>query len=94
MRFRVAGLHGGLSPAPVARLGQEIGHVGALGVRRPLAARAEEGPVLEQVGPVGGQRVARQAALELEVGEEVEQQPLEAGVDFRSAIVATGGHID
>ena len=32
---------------------------------------------LEQVGAVGLERVARQAALELEVGEEVEQQVLE-----------------
>jgi hypothetical protein len=37
----------------------------------------QEPPVLEQVGAVGLERVARQAALELEVGEEIEQQVLE-----------------
>ena len=36
--------------------------------------------VLEQVGAVGVERVAREAALQLQVGEEVEDQALEAGV--------------
>ena len=40
---------------------------------RPLQVRA----VLQQVRAVGLERVAREPALELEVGEEVEQEVLE-----------------
>ncbi len=36
--------------------------------------------VLVQVGAVGVERVAREAALQLQVGEEVEDEPLEAGL--------------
>ena len=42
-----------------------------------MAAAAQPLAELQQVGAVGLERVARQAALELEVGEEVEQQVLE-----------------
>src|SRR5687768_18011002 len=41
--------------------------------------RSEELAELEQVGAVGVKRVAGEAALELEVGEEVEDEALEAG---------------
>ena len=43
-------------------------------------ARREELAELEQVGAVGVERVAGEAALELEVGEEVEDEALEARI--------------
>jgi len=57
--------------------GEEVGDVGARRVHRRLPARVQEAPELEQVRAVGLERVARQAALELEVREEVQHQVLE-----------------
>ena len=57
--------------------GEEVRDVGARGARRRLSTSVEEAPELEQVRSVGLQRIARQPALELEVGEEVEHQMLE-----------------
>ena len=66
-------------PVAVARSerGEEVGEVRAGGIRRVGVPLVEEGAELEQVGAVGGERVARQPALELEVGEEVEDERLE-----------------
>ena len=50
------------------------------GLQRVEVVRREVLAVLEQVGAVGVQGVAREAALQLQVGEEVEDQGLEAGV--------------
>ena len=47
--------------------------------QRVELVRGEELAVLEQVGAVGVERVAREAALQLQVGEEVEDEALEAG---------------
>ena len=46
-------------------------------VQRVVAVGIQVGAELQQIGAVGLQRVARQASLELEVGEEVEHQLLE-----------------
>jgi hypothetical protein len=56
--------------------GQELGDLGVPDLDRADAALLQEGPELEQVRPVGVQRVARQAPLELEIREEVEHQVL------------------
>jgi hypothetical protein len=66
-------------------VGEEAGEVRVLGVEDVDALALEVGPELQQVGPVGLQRVARQAPLELEVAEEVEDVVLE-GAD------GEGGH--
>jgi len=50
---------------------------------RRAAAGADEGAEMQQVGSVCVERVAGEAALELEVGEEVEHQRLEVGVGRR-----------
>ena len=67
--------------APIARgePGQEVRQVGG-GRRGGVGAvLSEEAAELEQVRAVRLERVARQAALELEVGEEVEHEMLERG---------------
>ena len=68
-----------LRRAPVTRreLGQEVGDVGRRRPR-PSVPAGEEGAELQQVRPVGLERVARHAALELQIGEEVEHQLYEA----------------
>ena len=73
----------------LGQLGEEVADVGGGGDRRLGAAGLEEAPELEQVAAVRLERVARQAALELEVGEEVEHEVLVgAGVWER----CDGGH--
>ena len=68
--------------APGREVGEEVRDVAAVRLDRAHAARArQEHPVLQQVGAVGVERVARQPALELEVGEEVEHERLEARLD-------------
>ena len=62
------------------QVGEEVGDVGRPGLQRVAVVLGEELAVLEQVGAVGVQRVAREAALQLQVGEEVEDEALEAGV--------------
>src|SRR5206468_1660558 len=59
------------------QVGEEVGHVGARGGDWRHVARVEEAAVLEQVGAVGLERVARQPALELQVRQEIEHQVLE-----------------
>jgi hypothetical protein len=73
--------------ALVARrqVGEELGDVrGAHGERVHLVG-GEELAVLVQVGPVGVQRVAREAALELQIGEEVEDQSREPPAGVRAS---------
>ena len=56
------------------------------GGQRVHIPAGEVGAELQEVGAVGLERVAREAALELEVGQEVEQLMLEAprlGADHR-----------
>jgi hypothetical protein len=57
--------------------GQVVGEVGAGGVEDGQSPLGEEAAHLQEVGAVGLERVAREAALELEVGQEVEHQMLE-----------------
>ena len=52
-------------------------------VKRVEVMGGEVLAVLVQVGAVGVERVAREAALQLQVGEEVEDEPLEAGLGAR-----------
>ena len=52
--------------------------------------RGEVLAVLEQVGAVGVERVAGEAALQLQVGEEVEDEALEAGVGCRAGLDCDG----
>ena len=62
---------------PVGDLGREGAQLGVPDRERIVAGAPEPLAELEQVGAVGLQRVAREPALELQVGEEVEQQVLE-----------------
>jgi hypothetical protein len=61
------------------QLVQEARQLGVAGLERVDLLAREVGAVLQQVGPVRLERVARQAALELQVGQEVQQLVLEAG---------------
>ena len=65
----------GLATVPgdpnVTRTGLERGHPAAL----------QEAAELQEIRAIGLERVARQSALELEVGQEVEEQMLEAVLD-------------
>src|SRR6476646_5396835 len=70
----------GRAPLPRRQLGEEVGDVGAARLQRVAVVGAEVFAVLEQIGPVGVEGVAREAALQLQVGEEVEDEALEAGV--------------
>ena len=73
-------------PAVAGReVGEELGDVGRPHRERVGFVRGEELAVLEQVGAVGVQRVAREAALQLQVGEEVEDEALEALARLRPA---------
>ena len=71
------------------QLGEKAGELGVAERRRVEAVAREEVAELQQVGAVGLQRVARQAALELEVGEEVEHVVLERA---RGGCWAGDGH--
>ena len=62
------------------QVGEEVCDVGRPRLQRVEAVGGEVLPVLEEVGAVGVQGVAGEAALQLQVGEEVEDQALEAGV--------------
>ena len=69
-------------------LGQERRQVAVADLQRAQAAAVEELAERQQVGAVGLERVARKAALELQVGEEVEHKlldPRRAGRAVRSA---------
>src|SRR4051794_1172575 len=54
--------------------GEEGGELGVAGLERVQVALGEPGAELHEVRAVGLERVARQAALQLEVGEEVEDE--------------------
>ena len=73
---------------PGRQVGEEVGDIGPLRLRGAAVALGQEGPVLEQIGPIGRERVASQATLELQVREEVEHQRLEARLDRASALLA------
>jgi plasmid stabilization system protein ParE len=60
-----------------AQLREEAGQLGVPERRRVEVLAREDGAELQQVGAIGLQRVARQAALELEVGQEIEHVVLE-----------------
>ncbi len=62
------------------QLGEELADVGRAGRQRVDVVGGEVLAVLVQVGAVGVERVAREAALQLQVGEEVEDEALEAGL--------------
>jgi hypothetical protein len=62
----------------LSQVGEKIGEVAGRGVGRVTTAPGQEPPELEQVGAVGGERVAGEPALELEVREEVQHQRLVA----------------
>ena len=85
MRWIVDGRAGRAAVAG-RQLGEEVGDVGrAAPSSASSVVRGEELAVLEQVGAVGVQRVAREAALQLQVGEEVEDEALEARVGAGAA---------
>jgi hypothetical protein len=63
-----------------AERGEEVLDLRPLRPNRRQAVLVQEPPVLEQVGAIRLERVARQAALELEVGEEIEQQVLKGSL--------------
>ena len=62
-------------PSAGCQLGEELADVGRPRLQRVEAVRGEVLAVLEEVGAVGVQGVAREAALQLQVGEEVEDEP-------------------
>ena len=68
------GLGGRLALAPVGELGDELGEPGVVEAQRVAPGPAQPVAELQQVGAVGLERVAREPALELEVGEEVEHE--------------------
>ena len=72
------------------QLGEELGDVERRRVGRADVALGEKAPVLEKVGAIGGEGVVGQPALELEVGEEVEDQRLEARVGALDASCRRG----
>ena len=79
-------------PALAGRqLGEEVGDVGWPRRQRVELVRGEVLAVLEEVGAVGVEGVAGEAALELQVGEEVEDEALEARVGARGAGAARRG---
>ena len=88
MRLIVAGEDGGPRLLPVRgrpagrEVGEEVGDVGPLDLRRAAAPRREEHAELEQIGAVGVERVPREPALELQIGQEVEDQRLEPRLDL------------
>src|SRR4029453_16245966 len=68
-------------PAAGERL-QEVRDVARLRLQGGHPALLKEAPELEQVRAVRVERVAREAPLELEVGEEVEYEVLEPALDY------------
>jgi len=67
--------------APRGELLEEVRDVARRGVQRRAVPFLEKAPVLQQVGAVCVERVTRQATLELEVRQEVEDEVLEAPLD-------------
>jgi hypothetical protein len=63
-------------PLPGRQLGEELGDVGRSRLQRVALVGGEELAVLEEVGAVGVERVAGQAPLQLQVGEDVEDDAL------------------
>src|SRR5207342_157607 len=61
------------------QLGEEVGDVGRAGGERIRLAPGKELPKLVKIRAVRVERVAGEPPLEFEVGEEVEDQPLELG---------------
>ena len=78
-------LGGRLAVAPVGELGDELGEPGVVERQRVAPGPAQPFAELQQVGAVGLERVARQPALELEVGEEVEHEVL-VGLGARRSV--------
>src|SRR5262249_18048690 len=72
-------------------LAEEGGNVGVLGADGVRSAPRKERPVLQQVRAVRLERVARKAALELEVAEEVEHLVLERLLGGRQLRDGHGG---
>ena len=76
--------------------GEELGDVGRLASVAVAVLGREVLAVLQQVGAVRVQGVAGEAALELQVGEEVEEQGLEPGIGAgpcrRGGSRSTRGH--
>jgi hypothetical protein len=70
------------------KVGEKVGNVGALRVRGATMTPGQEGPELKQVGSIGRERVAGQPPFELQVGEEVEHERLEARFDGALAPLA------
>jgi hypothetical protein len=69
-----------LALAARRELGDELGEPGVVELQRIAARALQPLAELQEVGAVGLERVAREPALELEVGEEVEDEVLE-GLD-------------
>src|SRR3977135_1784024 len=72
-----------------AELGNELGQLGVRDLERRVAVPLQPDPELLEVGAVGLERVARQAPLELEVREEVEDEIAER---TRRGMRRGGGH--
>ncbi len=82
MRWTVAEEQAG-RPFAGRQLGEELADVGRAGGERVEVMGVEVLAVLVQVGAVGVEGVAGEASLQLQVGEEVEDQALEAGLGLR-----------
>src|SRR5215207_7658678 len=79
---------------PSRQLREEVSDVGRTRLERIAAVRGEVFPVLEQVGAVGVEGVAGEATLQLQVGEEVENEGLEASIGPRFCRRAGGPGFD
>src|SRR3984957_18242219 len=77
-RYGLALLATAFAVAAARKLGEKCRQVAVLGIERRDSTRRQEHSQLREVRLVGVQRVARKPALELEIGEKVERQPLEA----------------
>ena len=77
------GRRGPLVAVADRQAGEEVADVAGARIDRRHIALGEKAPELQQVGAVCLECVAREAALELEVGEEVEHEVLEAHPDRR-----------
>ncbi len=75
------GRHRRLAVAPVGQLGHERRQVARSDLERVAVAAGQEHPELLQVGAVGLQGVARQAALELQGSQELQGQVGEPALD-------------
>ncbi len=65
-------------PGAVGELGEKRREVAMTNVERAHTAATQKLPELQQIDAVGLQRVAREPALELQIGEEVEHEALDA----------------